>query len=407
VNILFALYHNLSSNSASHVDGVARQLIARGHNCAVAIPDADAGTTRFGTTPYRVLLFDEAARALTAGRLFPPTAADAGGGAENNGALDVLHCWTPREKLRKFRDRLAAKIPFSTVIHLEDNEWQIARSFLGDRGFSLAQRDKLPHAFPESLTSPVHAPAFFAAAAGFTLLIDSLAELVPPGKPTSVFWPAVDTQIFHPREPNPGLRKELNIPDGAALFVYSGNMHAANFREVRSLYLAIHLLNRQGRPARLIRLGKDDIRLPYGYEDWARQYSIPLGFVEDRHRIADILGLADILIQPGRPDPFNDLRFPSKLPEFFAMAKPVILPRTNIGLVTRHLQDAYVLDNANGPNIAAAVTHILGSPYLRQQLGQGAINFYNNNFSWQRAAQTLEKFYTALLTTNGKTEPVA
>ena len=56
---------------------------------------------------------------------------------------------------------------------------------------------------------------------------------------------------------------------------------------------------------------------------WAAEYTQSLGFIEDRHRIADILCLADVLIQPGRPDPFNDLRFPSKLPEFFAMGKPV------------------------------------------------------------------------------------
>ncbi len=387
MNILFALYHNLSSNSASHVDGVARELVKMGHECVVAVTNMDAGANRFGTTNYRVVLLDEAQRLLKAGTLFA-----------NSQPLDILHCWTPREILRKFRDRLAAAHSFHTIVHLEDNEWQLAKSFFGERAFLLASQDRLPIPYPDSLTHPLLGRDFMKNAVGCTLLIDALAEIVPPGIPTTVFWPAVDTTIFYPRTPNPDLRRELGVPDDATVLVYSGNMHAANFREVRSLYLAVHLLNRAGRNTRLIRLGNDNYTYPYGYQDWASKYAIQLGFVEDRQRIANILSLADVLVQPGKPDPFNDLRFPSKLPEFFAMGKPVILPRTNIGLVTRHLQDAYVLENANGPAIADAVTDILTHPDLHAKLGKGALSFYNSHCDWHKSARTLHDFYLTVAT---------
>ena len=73
---------------------------------------------------------------------------------------------------------------------------------------------------------------------GFTLLIDSLGQLVPAGKKTTVFWPAVDTDIFHPRPANRHCgRAGDSVPQGAHV-VYSGQYaRAPNFREVRSLYL--------------------------------------------------------------------------------------------------------------------------------------------------------------------------
>ena len=51
------------------------------------------------------------------------------------------------------------------------------------------------------------------------------------------------------------------------------------------------------------------------------------------HLSPQLLVAADILVQPdGSPGPFNDYRFPSKLPDFFASGRPVVLPKTNIGL---------------------------------------------------------------------------
>ena len=159
-------------------------------------------------------------------------------------------------------------------------------------------------------------------------------------------------------------------------------MHAANFREVRSLYLAVHLLNRAGLPTVLIRMGNDNSDYPYGYKDWAAKHTLSPRL---RPKIANASPksstLADILVQPGGPDPFNDLRFPSKLPEFFAMAKPIILPRTNIGLVTRHLTDAYVVDKADGPGICVRrPTYRRRTPPSNPNSPTGALTFCQPTF---------------------------
>ena len=47
-NILFALYHDFSANSAVHVHNFANQLASRGHDTAVAIPTGEDTGAQLG-----------------------------------------------------------------------------------------------------------------------------------------------------------------------------------------------------------------------------------------------------------------------------------------------------------------------------------------------------------------------
>jgi glycosyltransferase involved in cell wall biosynthesis len=382
MNILFVLYEDLSCNSASHVDGVARELCARGEDCVVAVPHGVKGGDRFMPHPYRVTTF---ARAPMDTRLF-----------RDGRGPDFVHYWNPREINRKFHAQLAAVRSFKTIMHLEDNEEHIARCMIGPHAYALAERDAYPGEFPKGLSHPVRSRQFMAQASGYSLLIASLADKIPATLPRVVFWPATDAAIFHPRPRNDALRAKLGISPDACLLTYHGNTHSANFHEVRSLYLAVALLNRRGIPARLIRVGSNYVEQPPEYHEWVREFCIEMGFVVDRQRLADILATADLYVQPGASDPFNDYRFPSKVPEFFAMGKPVVLPRTNVGLVTRHLVDAYVLEEANGAAICEAVTRLRTDAELYERLSRGARAFSKANFSWNRSAAALAEFYQQL-----------
>jgi glycosyltransferase involved in cell wall biosynthesis len=119
--------------------------------------------------------------------------------------------------------------------------------------------------------------------------------------------------------------------------------------------------------------------------------------VEKHHHLGPLMALADFFVQPGEPDPFNDYRFPSKLPEFFASGRPVILPKTNLGQAVQHGQDAYVLEKADAAGIADAVRVLQADPALRQQLATGAAEFAERMFSWQRSAEGLLNFYLQLV----------
>ncbi|MGD0387371.1 MAG: methyltransferase domain-containing protein [Tepidisphaeraceae bacterium] len=389
MNVLFALYQNFACNSANHVDGIARELTALGCSCIVAVPSNPTQAELLGSVPYGIATFDQ----VLAGEI----------GFDNGRGIDVAHFWTPREVNRRFCERLQGAVDakpsarrFATIIHMEDNEDLIARSQLRDSLDEYASGQKIA-GFPAHLSHPLHWKKFLESADGLTVIIDALRDVIPRDKPVELTWPSTDERNFHPRPVDLALRKELGIKPDHTVLAYHGNVHQANFREVRSLYLAVALLNREGWPTTLLRMGRDHIEVDPLFRRWAAEHTRTVGFVPNRARLAELLSLADVFVQPGLCDVFNQYRFPSKVPDFFALARPVILPRTNIGLVTRHGQDAYVLDEANGPAIADAVKAIAQDEDLRRTLSSGARLFFEANLSWSATAAKILALYRRVL----------
>jgi glycosyltransferase involved in cell wall biosynthesis len=229
-----------------------------------------------------------------------------------------------------------------------------------------------------------------------TVIMRTLEELVPPGKPAIEIWPSADETLFGSRKVDWARRQKLGVPRNATAIVYTGNVHAANAAEVRSLYLAVAILNREVHPATLIRTGRDFCDFLGEDDKWARRHSIELDFV-DRTDLPAILSMADVFVQPGKPGPFNDYRFPSKIPEFCAIGRPLILPASNIGLTMRHLEDAYIVPEASGVAIATAVRAIRADAELEARLAAGAQRFFTHALSWRLSASKLSGFYEELL----------
>ena len=336
LNILFVLYERIDSNGGLHVQLHASRLAALGADCRVAVPDDRPAAHNDPTLNGVALSYSEV---LKNGPHF----------ADERGP-DIIHAWTPREVVRKFCEKLLQKCPCPLIIHLEDNECYLTEVAVGQ---PFAELEKLPEKdldilVPESAYHPARGRRFLDSAQGLTLIIDTLSHFNKTGVPSMVLPPPVDERLFYPRPLNLALRKELGIPDDHLVLAYTGNVHAANREEVLELYRAVHLLNEQGSPTTLIRTGTNGG--PLGDEEWITAHEKAMGWVE-RHQIPDILAAANILVQPGSPGPFNDQRVPSKLPEYFAMGRPVILPKTNLGLQVQHLKEAWVLPKTNGEDI--------------------------------------------------------
>lgn len=376
-NILFALYHDFSANSAVHVHNLANQLAALGHSTAVAIPeDTDRGAA-LGEQNYSIHRFDQVEGDWA--RVFP-----------NGQRPDIVHAWTPRENVRLFCEKVAGLCGYSLFVHLEDNEELILEVNLGASFEKLTRSSSVE--IPVNLSHPRHYRAFISSAAGVTMIMDRLERFVPLESPKLILWPGADERLFFPRPRDPQLLEQLGIAQGTVVLCYTGNVHAANARDVRSLYLAAAILDREGTPARLIRTGRDFCSFLGPDEEWAHKVSIELGYVPYRE-IPALLALADVLVQPGTEDAFNEFRLPGKLPEFFAMGRPVILPRTNAGRFVRHGEDAWVLDKVDALGIADAVLELRRNQALSERLAAGAIAFGREHFDWKKNARALAAFY--------------
>lgn len=376
-NVLFVLYHDFSANSAVHVHNFANQLAALGHSSAVAIPDDNDRGAGLGEQNYSVRRFDQVDGDWS--QIFP-----------DGRAPEIVHAWTPRENVRLFCEKLAAFCSFSLFVHLEDNEELILEVNLGMPFAQLALARSAE--FPANLSHPQHYRAFIASADGVTMIMDRLEQFVPSAMPKLILWPGADKRLFFPRPRDPQMLEQLGIPKDAVVLCYTGNVHSANARDVRSLYLAAAVLDREGTPARLIRTGRDFCSYLGPDEEWAYRISIELGKVP-YGEIPTLLSLADALVQPGGDNAFNEFRLPGKLPEFFAMGRPVIVPRTNVGRFVRPGEDAVVLEKVDALRIVEAVRELHRNKALSERLGAGGRAFADKYFDWEKNAQTLAEFY--------------
>ncbi|MFI5335794.1 MAG: glycosyltransferase family 4 protein [Opitutales bacterium] len=382
LNLLFILPGSFAANHAFHVSGLANSLATAGHDCAVAVTHDLATLSHHERPAFRGLLHSEAAGVTYA----------------NGRGPDLIHAWTTRENVRRLSEQLRAKHGARLIVHLEDNEQQILALTLG-RPWS--ELDALPDAeldrlVPADLSHPHRSRTFLASADGVTVITERLREFVPAGLRCHLFWPAADARYFFPHPRPDAFRQVLDIRPGTTVLFYHGNVHAANAAEVRDLYAAVLELNQSGHPVTLIRAGLDAVDFLGNLAGPVAPHVLSLGQILRHRHLAPLLALADIYVQPGGTDAFNDYRFPSKLPEFFALGRPVILPRTNLGSLVRHGIDAYVLEQADAASIAGAVRALRGDPALAERLGRGAAAFAAEHFSWRRSAEGLAKFYLSL-----------
>ncbi|MEO6995771.1 MAG: glycosyltransferase family 4 protein [Lacunisphaera sp.] len=384
LNLLFILHGSFAANSALHVAALANELAAVGHACVVAVPH-DLETIAHHERPaFRGITFADAEKGVS---------------FSDSRGPDVIHAWTTRENVRRLTSILAQRHRAKVVVHLEDNEQEILALSLGRSSETLEQLPdaELDRIVPSDLSHPHRSREFLATADGVTVILENLLKFTPKDRPGLVLTPAADARYFFPHPLPVEFRRVLDgAPTDATVIFYHGNVHASNAAEVRELYAAVLELNCAGEHVTLIRTGLNRVDFLAGLEREVAPFVLELGQILHHRHLPALMALADIFVQPGQSDPFNDYRFPSKLPEFFAIGRPVILPRTNLGLAVRHGVDAYVLDSANATTIAAAVREIRRDPALTKRLADGASAFASAHFSWRRSAEALAKFYAAL-----------
>lgn len=385
LNILFVLPGDFASNNALHVVALTRHLGAAGHRCFVVAEPPIETLKTLGEITFEASTHAEAMTTL-------PVFA-------NGSGPDIVHAWTTRDNVRKVCEPILAASGVPLVVHMEDNEWQILSSTLGRtieelRNLTPAEADAL---LPWNLSHPGIAERFLARATGATLVVDRLVEFLPDGMPSLTIWPAADERYFFPRPRPDAFRDSLGFDANHTVLFYHGNVHAANVAEMRALYEAVAVLNETGTPATLLRTGENHCPFPGNLAPRVAGCILELGRIKHHRLLPDLMAIADVFVQPGESGPFNDYRFPSKLPEFFSIGRPVILPRTNLGAALTHGRDAYVLERGDSASIAEAVRAIRRDPQLADRLTRGATAFAETHFSWARNARRLAAFYRETL----------
>ena len=386
MNILFVNYGDFTTNSLNHIGGFANILSAQGHAVVVAVPSGRDTLSAASNPVFIAALYDDV---LAQPALFP-----------DRGTADIIHAWTPRECVRKFvvAYQRTARRSAKLIIHLEDNEEYLIsgyarRSIAELRSMGFEELDAI---MADSLPHPVRHRTFMRLADAATVIVDRLREFVPAGVPCSVLAPGVDPEYLRPCAPDPELRRALGLAAGEKVVVFTGSNTFANEPEMRELYIAVRLLNQRGVPARLVRTGFNRPEFLEGLSADMKAHVLDLGFVA-KSRLPKLLALADALVQPGRPGPFNDYRLPSKLPEFLASGRPVVLPATNVALGMRDGFEAIFLSSGTPDDIAACCERIFKDPALAASLGKNGAAFARRHFDLAANTAALVKTYGEVL----------
>ena len=374
MNILFILYGDPRSNGLNHAASFAGELTRRGHACVIALAttDSDCGCRTHTEVVARPACFPDRRPA------------------------DLIHAWTPRVPVLAYQGRLIT--PARVVVHLEDNERHLLAHTAGVEFAAMMdwpERTLRPF-LKKGLAHPVRHQLLLAAADHITGIISSLKEFSPAGTPFMTLRPGLDMKVFSARPPDANLRAMLNLRSAERIIVYPGGANFTNADELHTLYTAVVLLNRAGTPTRLIRTGPPTPWFLDRLSPEERSIALELGFV-DRSQIPALLGLSDVLVQPGRPGPFNDYRLPSKLAEFLASGRPVILPATNLALDMTDGREALFLRDGSPADICARCQEIFANPELGARLGLAGRRFAENYFDAQVNTAVLERLYQDIL----------
>lgn len=381
MNILFVLYGDLASNSATPLALYARQFAEHGHSCTVAIPNNLESISAHAEPAFRAVLYGDALDEPES--IFP-----------DGRAADVIHAWTPRENVRRFVTAYMARRPTPLLVYLEDHELWISCRALGLDEQSLLQQIEsgLANSLPDALSNPFRYASFIGLADVAVIIQEKLKVDVPTWVHCETVMPGVDLDTFAPRAADSTLRQRYGVAEGERVIVYPGGVNGFTRPGIKALCQAIGLINQQGYPCRLLRTGPFALDFLDELPPQAAQAVVDLGLVP-RADLPDLLALADVFVQPGEIDPFEDLRLPGKLPEIMAMGRPVVMPNVNIAHLLRDGVDAVLTRTGTAEEIAAKCIELFADPQRAQKIGQAGRRFAEKNFDIRAQALRMEAAY--------------
>ncbi len=381
MNILFVLYGDFSSNSSIPLALYARELSKAGHLCVITVPlnleTVEQHQNRsFTPVLYETVLADPFS-------VFP-----------NGRPADVIHACTPREYVRRFVTSYQSRITTPLIIALEDNErWITEKAFdLDASSLNQLTNQELSEKLLGGLSHPGYVDSFTGLADSVVVVQDKLKPTVPPWVPCETVMIGIDFDLFTPRLPDITLRNRLGIAKGDKVIVYHGGFNKFVRESIKSLCVAVGIINQRGMACKLLRTGPMPLDFRDDLSPEANTAIIELGVVS-RSELPDLLALADVFVQPGSNNSFEDLRLSCKLPEFLAMGKPVVMPDVNITYLFKDHINSCLLKVGSAEEIAEKCMTLFSNPDVAEQIGKAGKKLAEQFFDAKKQSLLLEQIY--------------
>ena len=218
---------------------------------------------------------------------------------------------------------------------------------------------------------------------GFTAVSEALVRRMERrGRPAALLLGGVDTDLFRAAPTDAGDRITIG---------YAGSFRS--YHGIDDLVTATALLVARGEPVRLLMIGDVD-RAP----ELRRRVERELGGAAtlrppvDQRRIPEMLASCDILVVPRRAGRAAEHNYPSKLSEYLAMGRAVVV--TDVGQAGRLADagDIALKVPAGEPEALADALSSLRDPGRRARLAERARAYAVDQLAWHRVAERLEAF---------------
>jgi len=349
----------------NHIGPFAAELKKLGHEVAITLPELDSTFSFFPHLDVSVYSYEDV---LKNPMRF------------NKGGPDIVHVWTPREVVRQFFEKLNQLVDTRCIIHLEDNEDAI-RSDSPTNKIELLSR-----------TDPLHGHWFLEKADAFTIIIGSLSRKLPKGKPIHILEPGFDLRAAKKNQEPVFNKNTFGIPEAFKIISYPGGASGPNREDLCDLYTAVHLLNEHGTPTILMKTGFPDPEVRKSIPAEANQWIRDIGYLP-RDQVWRLIEMADVVVQPGRINAYNEYRLPSKLPDFLCLGKPLVTTRTNLGERLIHGKQALLLQESNSKEIAARCQELFSNAELAKTIAKAGQKAGLEWFDLSRNTSQLAMFY--------------
>ena len=221
-----------------------------------------------------------------------------------------------------------------------------------------------------------------------TALVAPLPQIVPAfarERTHTVSWGA-NVTAFHPERRSQAVRRELGVPAGAAVVLFSGSFRP--WHGVHVLEEAARRLSGRDNFFFLLVGGK---RAEAGRGYCGRRLgSVPY------ERMPEIVAAADIGVAPYDTGRLGQLRLgfywsPLKVFEYMASGLPTVtIPRWPLSDIVRDGKEGVLFREADPDDLVRALVMLADDPGLRARLGEKARARVVERFSWARHCEQLE-----------------
>lgn len=180
-----------------------------------------------------------------------------------------------------------------------------------------------------------------------------------------------DERLFYPRPISFEQRNKLGIAKEAFTIVATSNGLPVDDNALSSITKAAETLRNEGQSLHVIFVKDNESSKA---EDKGKHVTVlPLS---SREALPDILATADAVLFIGQSAAINDQKNKARFLEILAMGRPLILKQAQYQPSLEHKNNSYQIGSLEINHLVEAIKTIRNDKNLREQLGQGAVDYY-------------------------------